>query len=245
LVAQRPEFKNIIWQGVLNGKKITAIIPALNEEQSIARVIADLPSMVNNIIVCDNGSTDDTAEVARRSGATVVHEPERGYGAACLKAASAVEPDTDILIYIDGDYSDYPEEAAQLVQPIIDGNYDMVVGSRMLTYSNHKALTPAAAFGNWLTSRLIRMFWGIRFTDIGPFRAIRYECYQDLEMKDRNFGWTTEMQVKAVKAGLRCLEIPVSYRPRIGVSKVSGTISGSVRAGIKFLWIIMREAIRR
>ncbi|MCK5125601.1 MAG: glycosyltransferase [candidate division Zixibacteria bacterium] len=226
-------------------KKISVIIPALNEAQSIAKVIADLPPIVDKIIVCDNGSVDGTPDIARQAGATVVHQPERGYGAACLKAITAVDADTGILLYIDGDYSDYPEEATLILGPIIDGNYDLVIGSRMLTYTDHHALLPAAAFGNWLTSRLIKLIWGVKFTDIGPFRAIRYQSYQDLGMKDRNFGWTVEMQVKAVKAGLRCLEVPVSYRPRIGVSKVSGTIVGSIRAGVKFLWIIAREAIKR
>lgn len=229
----------------LNEKKITVIIPALNEAESIAKVIADLPPFIDQIIVGDNGSTDGTADIARQSGATVVREPRRGYGSACLKAAELVDPDTDILLFIDADYSDYPEEASRLVQPITDGDYDLVIGSRMLTWSEHKALPPAAAFGNWLTSNLIRVIWGARFTDIGPFRALSYPRYLELGMKDRNFGWTTEMQVKAVKAGLRCLEVPVSYRPRIGKSKISGTIKGSIRAGFKFLWIIGREAVTR
>lgn len=230
----------------LHGHIIATLIPALNEEQSIARVIADLPDCIDTVIVCDNGSTDRTAEVARSAGAIVVVEPSRGYGAACLRAAEAIANDTDILLYIDGDYSDFPEEAVSLLGPIAEDMADLVVGSRMLTRRDHGALAPAAAFGNWLTSRLIRLIWGIRFTDIGPFRAIRYSSYRSLHMQDRNFGWTTEMQVRAVKHKLRCLEVPVSYRPRReGQSKVSGTISGSVRAGVKFLWIIIREAMTR
>jgi glycosyltransferase involved in cell wall biosynthesis len=229
----------------LNGNKITVIIPALNEEKSIGQVIHDLPASIDRIIVCDNGSTDQTTDIASATGATVVFESERGYGAACLKAIESVNADTDILLFIDGDYSDYPEEAEKILIPIIEGGYDMVIGSRMITYDQHKALPPVSAFGNWLTGRLIKLFWGIRFTDIGPFRGIRYEAYKSLGMRDRNFGWTTEMQVKAVKAGLKCLEVPVSYRQRIGTSKVSGTIKGSIRAGIKFLWIIAREVIRK
>jgi glycosyltransferase involved in cell wall biosynthesis len=225
--------------------KITTIIPALNEAQSIGLVLADLPSFIDCVIVCDNGSSDRTVEIAKSAGAVVVHEAQKGYGAACLRAIEAVDDDTDILLFIDGDYSDYPAEAEQILQPIVDNRFDMVVGSRMLTRSEHHALPPAAAFGNWLTSNLIRLFWGVRFTDIGPFRAIRFGAYQSLGMADRNFGWTTEMQVKAVKLGLKCCEVPVSYRPRIGKSKISGTISGSVRAGIKFLWIILREVFRR
>jgi len=230
----------------LAGQKIVTIIPALNEEQSLGLVLQDLPSFIDQVIVGDNGSTDRTAEVARDNRAEVVYEPERGYGAACLKAIATVDDDTDILLFVDGDYSDFPAEADRLVGPIADGEADLVIGSRMLTLRDHHALPPVAAFGNWLTSGLIRLLWGERFTDIGPFRAIRYSAYRSLDMRDRNFGWTTEMQVKAVKQKLRCREVPVSsYRPRIGVSKVSGTFSGSVRAGIKFLWIIMREALRR
>lgn len=229
----------------LGGKKITVITPALNEEESIGQVIRGLPDGIDRIIVCDNGSTDNTADVAARAGAVVVRENERGYGAACLKAIAAADTDTDILLFIDGDYSDYPEEAVDILNPIIENGFDLVIGSRMMTYRSHRALPPVAAFGNWLTSNLIRLFWGVRFTDIGPFRAIRFKAYKDLNMRDRNFGWTTEMQVKAVKAGLRCIEVPVSYRLRIGQSKVSGTIWGSLRAGTKFLWIILREVLRR
>ena len=228
-----------------SGHKISAIIPALNEEESLPKVINDLPSIIDEIVVCDNGSTDKTSSVAKDAGAIVVNESEKGYGAACLKAFNAVAPDTSIILYIDGDYSDYPAEADSIIKPIVDDNYDMVIGSRMLTRKNHNAIPPAAVFGNWLTSNLIKIIWGIRSTDIGPFRAIKYDVYISLNMRDRNFGWTTEMQVKAVKKGCKCLEVPVSYRKRIGTSKVSGTISGSVRAGIKFLWIIFREAIKK
>lgn len=225
-------------------QKITTIIPALNEEASIGKVIEELPSLVTEIIVCDNGSTDRTAEIAQEAGAKVVREAEKGYGAACLRAISEVSSDTDILLFVDADYSDYPAEARMLLEPIISGEADMVIGSRMATLDKHHALPPVAAFGNWLTSHLIRLLWGAKFTDIGPFRAIRFSAYQKLQMRDRNFGWTTEMQVKAVKLGLKTLEVPVSYRQRIGRSKISGTVIGSVRAGIKFLWIIFREWVR-
>lgn len=228
----------------ISGKKVVAVIPALNEEKSLGLVLRDLPSWIDRVIVCDNGSTDRTAEVAEKNDAHVVHEPEKGYGAACLKAIAAVDSDTDILLFVDADYSDYPEEAERIIRPIVERGLDMVIGSRMLTLKDHRALPPVAAFGNRLTTTLIRLIWGVKFTDMGPFRAIRFEAYKSLNMKDRNFGWTTEMQVKAVKRGLRCCEVPVSYRPRIGVSKVSGTITGSIRAGIKFLWIILREALR-
>lgn len=225
--------------------KVTTIIPALNEEASIGKVIRELPSLISEIIVCDNGSTDRTAEMARKAGAKVVREDAQGYGAACLRAISEVAPDTDILLFVDADYSDYPEEATMLIEPIMHGEADMVIGSRMATLGQHHALPPVAAFGNWLTSRLIRLLWGAKFTDIGPFRAIRFSAYQKLNMRDRNFGWTTEMQVKAVKRGLRTLEIPVSYRRRIGQSKISGTVIGSVKAGVKFMWIIFREWVRQ
>ncbi len=227
------------------GYNVTAIIPALNEEKSLPLVLRDLPADIDRVIVCDNGSTDDTAAVARAGGAIVVHESERGYGAACLKAVASADGDTDILLFIDADYSDYPEEAAQILLPIVKQEYDMVIGSRMLTLQAHHALPPVAAFGNWLTSGLIRLIWGQRFSDIGPFRAIRYHAYQSLDMKDRDFGWTTEMQVKAIKHGLKCCEVPVSYRARIGKSKISGTLVGSFRAGVKFLWIILREALSK
>lgn len=229
----------------LSGKKISVIIPALNEEASIGKVLTDLPDYIDRVIVCDNGSTDKTKEVARDGGAIVVEESEKGYGAACLRAATAVDDDTEVLLFIDGDYSDYPEEADKILRPIVDDGYDFVVGSRMATRKENNALQPAAVFGNWLTSNLIKLFWGIKFTDIGPFRAIRYAAYRNLKMQDRNFGWTVEMQVRAVKQGLSCLEVPVSYRSRIGKSKISGTIYGSVRAGSKFLWIVLRELLHR
>jgi glycosyltransferase involved in cell wall biosynthesis len=229
----------------LNGRTVVTIIPALNEEQSVAKVINDLPDWIDRVIVCDNGSTDRTATAAAEAGADVVSEPERGYGAACLRAVAEAGDEYDILLFLDADYSDFPEEAQRVVEPIASGEYDLVIGSRMLTRERHGALTPIAAFGNWLTTRLVRLVWGHAFTDLGPFRSIRLCAYRRLKMADRNFGWTVEMQVKAVRKGLRCTEVPVSYRPRIGKSKISGTITGSVKAGMKILWIVLREAVGR
>lgn len=228
---------------MIDSLRVAAIIPALNEAESIGKVIAALPSMIDRIIVVDNGSTDATASIARAAGAHLVEQPERGYGAACLAGVAVAIDKADILLFVDADYSDFPEQAPRLLEPIARGEADLVIGSRMTEREARRALPPVAAFGNWLTSNLIRLRWGIRFTDIGPFRAIRTSSYRLLGMQDRNFGWTTEMQARAVKRHLRCREVPVSYRPRIGHSKISGTIIGSFRAGCKFLWIIGREAI--
>jgi glycosyltransferase involved in cell wall biosynthesis len=227
----------------LHSKKITAIIPALNEEGSVGLVLDDLMPYVDRAIVCDNGSSDETAHVAREHRAKVVTETKKGYGAACLRAVSYVENDTDILLFLDADYSDFPQDAPSILRPVAVGECDLVIGSRMLTRRKHNALTPVAAFGNWLSTNIIRLLWGKRFTDLGPFRAISFDAYKSLCMRDPNFGWTVEMQVKAAKRKLRCREVPVSYRPRIGISKVSGTISGSVKAGVKILCIMFKEAI--
>jgi glycosyltransferase involved in cell wall biosynthesis len=222
---------------------VSVIIPALNEESSIRRTLADLPPEIDEIIVCDNGSSDNTKAVAQESGATVVSESQRGYGAACLKAVASVSSRCDILLFIDADYSDYPEEAPKLLDPIIDNQADMVIGSRTRTPESRAALTPVARFGNLLSTSLIRRLWDVQYTDLGPFRAIRYEAYQSLDMTDRGFGWTVEMQIRAAKRGLAGAEVPVSYRQRIGTSKISGTISGSVKAGAKILYLIGREAL--
>jgi glycosyltransferase involved in cell wall biosynthesis len=193
----------------------------------------------------DNGSTDATAAVSRSLGATVVAEPRRGYGAACLRGMAALAPDTAIVVFLDGDYSDYPEEMERLTAPIRAGAADLVIGSRVLGRREKGALLPVAVFGNWLTTRLVRLGWGFAYTDLGPFRAIRYPCLLALGMRDRDFGWTIEMQVKAVNAGLRIAEAPVSYRKRIGKSKISGTVSGSWKAGKKILYIVAREWMKR
>jgi len=224
--------------------RIIAIIPALNEEASIGRVIADLPDAVSMVIVGNNGSTDRTAEVARAHGAVVVDQPERGYGAACLTALDeAGKHGPDIILFIDGDYSDDPTEAIDVLQPILDGNADMVIGSRATGESERGSLTPPQRFGNWLSTWLIGLIWRVHFTDLGPFRAITSEALERLHMQDRNFGWTVEMQIKAAKQGLRCVEVPVRYRNRIGTSKVSGTIKGSVMAGVIILRTIFRHAL--
>jgi glycosyltransferase involved in cell wall biosynthesis len=219
-------------------KRVSVIIPALNEQDSIGLVIGDIPKhLVDEIIVADNGSTDRTAEVAHNAGARLVSEHRRGYGAACLKGiASARNP--DIIVFMDGDYSDYPEEMAQIIAPILKGEADMVIGSRIMGTRSEKVLPPHSYWGNRLTTWLINALYHQRFTDLGPFRAITYDGLKKLAMRDTNYGWTVEMQVKAVTNGLKVVEIPVSYRKRIGKSKVSGTIAGSLKAGIKMLYTV-------
>ncbi len=219
---------------------ICVIIPAFNEERAIGKVLDEIPAAVAAIIVVDNGSTDQTASVARQRGATVVHEPIRGYGRACLRGMAALG-DPDIVVFLDGDYSDFPQEMPSLYEPIAAGHADMVIGSRVLGERERGALLPQARFGNWLATRLIRWLYGVSFTDLGPFRAIDYGALRRLRMCDGDFGWTVEMQVKAARLGLRCAEVPVRYRKRIGTSKISGTISGSLRAGHKILWTIFRH----
>ncbi len=227
-----------------NGSRIGVVIPALNEEQAIGRVIADIPSWVDTIVVADNGSTDRTVETARAAGATVTHEPDAGYGAACLAGIAALPP-VDVVVFLDGDYSDFAQDMAGLVDPLTADGVDLVIGSRALGEREPGSLTPQQVFGNWLATRLIRLIWGVRFTDLGPFRAIRTPALQRLAMRDRNYGWTVEMQIKAAAAGLETRETPVRYRRRIGVSKVSGTLKGTVMAGYKILTTIGRYALRR
>ena len=219
---------------------ISVIIPVFNEESSIGRVLDDLPQeKLKEIIVVDNACTDNTAEVAQKHGARVVGETRRGYGSACLKGISELNG-TDIIVFIDGDYSDYPEELEKLVEPIKTGEADFVLGSRMILPDSRAALLPQARYGNQLATYLIILFFGYRFTDLGPFRAIRYESLKQLSMVDIDFGWTVEMQIKAVKHGLRIKEIPVHYRKRIGISKITGTISGTIRAGVKIIYTIFK-----
>ena len=224
------------------GHDIAVIIPALNEERAIGRVLADIPSWVDRVIVADNGSTDRTGEVARAMGAIVVLEPRPGYGAACLKALAEIST-ASIVVFVDGDYSDHPDEMATLVDPIISDAADMVIGSRVLGVREAGALTPQQRFGNWLATVLIRRIWRVGFTDLGPFRAIRTVSLNRLAMSDLNYGWTVEMQIKAAIAGLRSIEVPVRYRRRIGVSKVSGTFKGTVLAGYTILSLIARFAL--
>jgi glycosyltransferase involved in cell wall biosynthesis len=224
------------------GFRIGVVIPALDEEQAIARVIADIPQWVDEIVVADNGSRDRTAEIAERAGARVVHERERGYGAACQAGIGALRA-ADIVVFLDGDRSDDPGEMAALVDPIAKDRADFVIGSRVTGKPARGALTPQQRFGNWLACRLILLFWGARFTDLGPFRAIRRDTLEALSMTDRKFGWTVEMQIKAARAGVKTIEVPVRYRPRIGVSKISGTLAGSVKAGAGILGMIARSAL--
>lgn len=219
---------------------ISVIIPALNEQDSIGLVIKDIPrDIVHEIIVVDNGSTDKTAEVAQAAGVRVVRECTRGYGMACL-AGIAHADHADIIVFLDGDYSDYPEEMKKILVPIINKEADIVIGSRMGGSSSARALLPQAYWGNRLATWLIKKIYHYRFTDLGPFRSIRYDALQKLDMQDKNFGWTIEMQVKAVLQGLRIKEVPVSYRTRIGKSKISGTVTGTVKAGWKILYTIFK-----
>lgn len=226
------------------GHRIAVIIPALDEERAIAAVLAEIPSYVDRVIVADNGSRDRTTEIARAAGADVVSEPRRGYGAACL-AGMAVLGDTEIVVFLDGDHSDYPAEMDRLVDPIIAGDCDFVVGSRRRGTAEPGALTPQQRFGNWLACRLLHLIWRAEFTDLGPFRAIRRTTLDTLGMRDRNYGWTVEMQIRAARQGVRSLEVPVDYRRRLGRSKVSGTVKGVVFAGTKILWLIGRSALTR
>lgn len=222
---------------------IAVLIPALNEEEAIPHVLRDLQStMVRRIVVVDNGSTDNTAEVARTAGAEVIIEPRRGYGRACLTGIEYLRQNPpEILVFLDGDYSDYPEEVDSLLAPILDTSAAFVIGSRILGGAGPKALVPQARFGNILACFLIRRLFGRAYTDLGPFRAIRWSALESIDMRDEDFGWTVEMQVKAAKLGIASTEVPVRYRARVGRSKISGTVVGSVRAGHKILWTIFRE----
>lgn len=226
------------------GRRIGVIIPALNEERAITRVIADIPAWVDDIVVVDNGSTDATADVAAQAGARVVSEPQRGYGIACQTGITSLA-DSDIIVFLDGDYSDHPDQMAWLVDPIASGAAALVLGSRVRGLAEAGALTPQQRFGNWLACRLIRLIFGATFSDLGPFRAIDRAELQKLGMNDRAYGWTVEMQIRALRHRLAVLEVPVSYRPRIGTSKISGTLKGSVMAGYTILRIIARAAFDR
>lgn len=220
---------------------VSVIIPVLNEEDAISSVINDIPkTLVREIIVVDNGCTDRTVEIARKYGARIVTEPRRGYGSACLAGIAAVQS-PDVIVFLDGDYSDDPTEMQALVQPIRDGQAEFVIGTRKP--SEKGALLPQARFGNKLATNLMRIFFGAKYTDLGPFRAIRYNKLKTLNMQDKNFGWTIEMQLKAVKMGMKVCEVPVSYRKRIGTSKISGTFVGSIRAGTKILTSLFRYGI--
>lgn len=224
------------------GRRISVIIPAQDEERAIGKVIADIPSWVDDIVVADNGSTDHTAKIAREAGAQVVSEPQAGYGAACLKGIATL-PEADVVVFIDGDYSDYPQDMDALIAPILDGSTELVIGSRIAGHAEAGALTPQQRFGNWLATSLIRLIWRVDFTDLGPFRAITRDALDRLQMADRDYGWTVEMQVKAARVGIASTEVPVRYRRRIGASKISGTLLGTILAGTKILSVIVRHAI--
>ena len=222
-------------------QSIKVIIPAYNEQDSIANVINDIPSIVDEIIVISNNSTDATELNAKNAGATVLKETRKGYGYACLKGMDYIAEQKnkpDIIVFLDGDYSDYPEQLTELVHPIINDNIDFVIGSRVKELRENGAMTPQQIFGNWLATFLMSLFFGAKFTDLGPFRAIKYDKLLALNMKDKTYGWTVEMQLKALKQKFTYTEIPMRYRNRIGVSKVSGTVKGSILAGVKILsWI--------
>lgn len=222
---------------------VDVIIPAFNEEKSIGKVVKDIPEWVRDIIVCNNASTDETSDVAKAAGATVVDQPSPGYGNACLKGMEYIDQkdaDPDIVVFIDGDYSDYPEQMGMLVRPIVKEGFDMVIGSRALGELQRGSMTPQQIFGNWLATNLIKLIYNYQFTDLGPFRAIRWDKLKEIGMKDKDYGWTVEMQVKAAKHKMKCTEVAVDYRKRIGVSKVSGTIKGTILAGHKILWTIFK-----
>jgi glycosyltransferase involved in cell wall biosynthesis len=232
----------LLDKNISSQPKIAVIIPALNEEKAIGKVLAELPTIYQTIVV-DNGSSDLTSAIAKQFGAEVVFEPKRGYGKACLSGLELVKAEVEIIVFLDGDYSDYPEDLHLVVNPIIFDNMDLVVGSRVLGNKEKGALTPQQIFGNWLATRLIKLFWGFNYSDLGPFRAIKASKLKALQMSDLNFGWTVEMQIKALKHQLKIKEVPVRYKQRLGKSKISGTLSGSIKAGAKILYLIVKYGL--
>ena len=228
---------------------IKVIIPAYNEEKSIAKVINDIPSIVDEIIVISNNSTDKTEVNAAKAGATVLKESRKGYGYACLKGMEyisnlEISQQPDIIVFLDGDYSDYPAQLTELVAPIVDDNIDFVIGSRVKELRETGSMTPQQVFGNLLATFLMKVFFGAKFTDLGPFRAIKYQKLLQLKMEDKTYGWTIEMQLKAIKQHFSYLEVPMKYRNRIGVSKVSGTLKGTIFAGVKILGLIFKYSVK-
>jgi len=227
---------------------VKVIIPAYNEQDSIANVVNDIPKIVDEIIVISNNSTDNTPINAKNAGATVLHENKKGYGYACLKGLNYIENQKikpEIVVFLDGDYSDYPAQLTELIAPIITKNIDFVLGARVKEQRESGAMTPQQMFGNWLATALMKLFFGATYTDLGPFRAIKYEKLMALKMEDKTYGWTVEMQLKVLKQQFTYLEIPVKYRNRIGVSKVSGTIKGAIFAGIKILTWIFKYSLKK
>ncbi len=226
---------------------IKVIIPAYNEENSIAKVIGDIPKTVNEIIVINNNSSDNTEVNAKKAGATVLRQPKKGYGYACLKGLEYIskqDKKPDIIVFLDGDYSDYPEQLTEIINPIIESDIDFVLGSRVEQLREKGSMTPQQVFGNWLATFLMKLIFGARFSDLGPFRAIKYNKLLQLEMEDKTYGWTVEMQLKVLKQKMSYTEIPVKYRNRIGVSKVSGTVKGTIFAGVKILSWIFKYSLK-
>jgi glycosyltransferase involved in cell wall biosynthesis len=224
--------------------KIVVVIPAYNEEQSIGKVVDDIPKeWVSDVIVCSNNSTDKTIEVAKHAGAIVLEERQKGYGWACMKGinfANQMDVKPDIIVFLDGDYSDYPQELPLVIQPILERGMDLVIGSRALGQQENGSMTFPQRFGNWLSTRMMHLFYGVKYSDLGPFRAMKFDQLLKLNMSEMTFGWTIEMQIKAAKHNMNSCEVPVNYKVRIGESKVSGTVKGAVMAGIKIIWSIFK-----
>ena len=227
-------------------KKINVVIPAFNEELSIGKVVDAIPKdWIETVIVVNNNSTDKTQEVAALAGATVLLEKRKGYGYACLTGIEEAKKNkADIIVFLDGDFSDYPEEIPQVIEPILEQGMDMVIGSRATGKREKGSMTPQQVFGNWLATRLMKIFYGANFTDLGPFRAIKMDALEKLQMADKTYGWTIEMQIKAAKLKMNVCEVPVQYKKRIGVSKVSGTVKGTVLAGIKIIFAVFKYKFR-
>lgn len=223
--------------------RIAVVIPAFNEQDSISLVLRDLPwPMLHEVVVVNNASTDRTETIAREHGARVVRESRRGYGWACLAGIAALDS-PDVVVFLDADYSDHPDELPRVVAPILEGRADLVIGSRTLGRREPGAMLPQARFGNWLATTLIRAIWRHPYTDLGPFRAVTADALRRIDMQDKTYGWTVEMQIKALREGLRVVEVPVSYRRRVGVSKITGTVRGTLGAGYKILGTIARYGL--
>lgn len=222
---------------------IDVIIPAFNEQHAVGKVVAEIPGFVRHIIVVNNNSSDHTRAVAAKAGAVVVDEPQKGYGKACLTGMAyigSLDIQPDIVVFLDADYSDYPEEMSEVVKPVVEGTADFVIGSRAKGDREGGSMTFPQIFGNWLATTLMRWLYGLDYSDLGPFRAIKWDCLLRMQMEDKDFGWTIEMQIKAGKNRLKIAEVPVNYKKRIGVSKVSGTVKGTIMAGYKILWAIFK-----
>ncbi|MDG2431140.1 glycosyltransferase family 2 protein [Flavobacterium sp.] len=228
--------------------KITVIIPAYNEEKAIGNVIKEIPSIVDEVIVISNKSTDNTIKVATNAGATVLSESRKGYGYACLKGMDYIansDSKPDIIVFLDGDYSDYPEELLKIIAPIQNEDIDFVIGARVASLREKHSMTPQQVFGNWLATTLMKYFFRAKFSDLGPFRAIKYDKLLALKMEDKTYGWTVEMQLKVLKQKMSYIEIPVRYKNRIGVSKVSGTVKGTIMAGVKIIGWIFKYTFKK